>query len=319
MGQSGLKEKKSGRNNSWLMTDVRELTVEERECIEKALGLQCDKLSIGGGGEGYVFRAIDTVMRGNKAFALKLFKPGKNSEARVKHMKKTFAQLGRIFQEFDAGTVHLASPLLFFDLLSKSHSQRSVTEAPPVQKPAPPLDPNDERVLELLESSRRPGFAFEVVGIDCENETELKNASSETDVRGLLPDTAIKVHFPRRNDPPAGDCCMDFIMAVVMELYDNSLFGVLTYMEQQQKGPTEKNAKLEAAVADIRKWPWKVKLQTLCGVLMMRQATGTGHGDFKPKNILFKMCHNTVWWTRLLAAHFSLSSCLFSLFVMFEQ
>lgn len=335
------------------MTDDKQLK-EFFQSVEEALGFKC-YTRIGKGGEGRVFRASDTVVKGAGSYALKLYprealdKDGKidqrNAEECIKHMEKTFAQLARIIQEFDSGTVHLAPPLIYFDLhnrpknplisqppRSQAHSAedsskqkkgagtqvehkkaadaqvgdktQTTTEDSSEQEKATGArleHEEDNLVIQLLESLRRPGFRFQVIGL---KDGELQTADSETNLANVEPETAIKVHYPQGEKPLEGLCCKYSFMAVVMELFDGSLEDVLDYMNPQKKDQTEKSQKLEAAAADIRNWPWKVKLHSLCGVLMMREATGDGHGDFKPANILFKTCRNTVWWACLCTLSF---------------
>ena len=308
------------------MSDAGKLTAEQKESIQQALGLRCDSSCIGKGGESRVFRSTDTVMRGGKNYAVKLFNRRRrwgfgscDPRKSLEHIEMTFAQLGRISQEFDPGTVHLVYPLLFFDLDSPvpaplpppgQQAQSDESTSSQAQSQTRSDDPADDLAIELLESSRRPGFVFRVIGIDEENKEQLKEALNEANLQGIRPETAIKVHFPRE-DPENGFCRNEFFMAVVTELYDGSLYGVLRSMEDQSDGKPIENPKLEAAAADVKNWPWKVKLQSLCGVLMMRQATKDGHGDFKPQNILFRMCHNTVWWTCLFSSFFLSFVCDF--------
>ena len=65
---------------------------------------------------------------------------------------------------------------------------------------------------------------------------------------------------------------------------------------------------------DIIQWPWKVKMHVLNGVLSIFEATGQGHGDIKPENVLFKHCNGTVMWVGLfLALHNTLAFCLLTL------
>lgn len=319
--------------------------------VEEALGFKC-YTRIGRGGEGRVFRASDTVVKGAGSYALKLYprivkkkkivQPDADGRTEhrtvdvyvrvdandcIEHMTKTFAQLARIIQEFDSGTVHLSPPLNYFDLHSDpdepppSESQSSPAhsaEDSSKQKKAAGTQvehEEDKLVIQLLESLRRPGFRFHVIGINKDKpdsggsaprpKDELRTAPNETCLKNVRPETAIKVHYPHGENPSEGLCCKSCFMAVVMELFDGSLKDVLDYMSQPTEGKT-KNQKLEAAAADIRNWPWKVKLHSLCGVLMMREATGDGHGDFKPANILFKTCRNTVWWACLCTLSFIL-------------
>ena len=69
---------------------------------------------------------------------------------------------------------------------------------------------------------------------------------------------------------------------------------------------------------DIIQWPWKVKMHVLNGVLSIFEATGQGHGDIKPENVLFKHCNGTVMWVGLfLALHNTLAFCLLTLASIF--
>lgn len=80
-------------------------------------------------------------------------------------------------------------------------------------------------------------------------------------------------------------------VAIIMDKYRGSLVDAF---EGEDGKPKD-----ERAYEDIKNWPWKVKLQSLNGVLMMREGGEEGHGDFKPENIMFLICHNTIWWACL--------------------
>lgn len=69
----------------------------------------------------------------------------------------------------------------------------------------------DNLVIQLLESLRRPGFRFQVIGL---KDGELQTADSETNLANVEPETAIKVHYPQGEKPSEGLCCKYSFMAV---------------------------------------------------------------------------------------------------------